>query len=171
MPEPRLVRAQVRAGQLATAEGVSYLEAKHMLLLSYCTNIVFYLLLKAEGRPVRTHPVIGRLLQIRAYLVRSAPILLPARGVVKLVGWLYHLLSIRLGVLHCRRRSLAEPLSDAMNAQWVLLVSVPSDSDSLLTPGWQGDGSRWGIALCNALARGLVRSGSEAASSAWLLCY
>lgn len=69
-PDSRLARAQVRAGQLATAEGVSYLEAKHMLLLSYCTNIVFYLLLKAEGRPVRTHPVIGRLLQIRAYLVR-----------------------------------------------------------------------------------------------------
>ncbi len=62
--------AQVRAGQLATAEGVSYLEAKNLLLLSYCTHIVFYLLLKAEGRPVRTHPVIGRLLQIRAYLVR-----------------------------------------------------------------------------------------------------
>lgn len=61
----------MRAGQLATAEGVSYLEAKHLLLLSYCTNIVFYLLLKAEGRPVRTHPVIGRLLQIRAYLVRN----------------------------------------------------------------------------------------------------
>ena len=65
-----LPAAQVRAGQLATAEGVSYLEAKNLLLLSYCTHIVFYLLLKAEGRPVRTHPVIGRLLQIRAYLVR-----------------------------------------------------------------------------------------------------
>lgn len=60
---------QVRAGELATAEGVSYLEAKHLLLLSYCTNIVFYLLLKAEGRPVRDHPVIPRLVQLRAYLV------------------------------------------------------------------------------------------------------
>jgi Sas10/Utp3/C1D family len=60
---------QVRGGQLATAEGVSYLEAKHLLLLSYCTNIVFYLLLKAEGRPVHDHPVIARLVQLRAYLV------------------------------------------------------------------------------------------------------
>lgn len=38
---------QVREGELATAEGVSYLEAKHLLLLHYCTAIVFYLLLKA----------------------------------------------------------------------------------------------------------------------------
>lgn len=64
---------QVKAGELATAEGLSYLEAKHLLLLSYCIHIVFYILLKAEGAPVRTHPVIGRLLQLRTYLVRPAP--------------------------------------------------------------------------------------------------
>ena len=54
---------QVRQGQLATAEGVSYLEAKHLLLLHYCIALVFYLLLKAEGRPVREHPVIARLVR------------------------------------------------------------------------------------------------------------
>jgi Sas10/Utp3/C1D family len=66
----QLCRVQVEAGELATAEGLSYLEAKHLLLLSYCTHIVFYVLLKAEGAPVRDHPVIGRLLQLRTYLVR-----------------------------------------------------------------------------------------------------
>lgn len=65
---------QVRGGDLATAEGVSYLEAKHLLLLHYCINIVFYLLLKAEGRPVRDHPVIARLLELRAYLEKIRPI-------------------------------------------------------------------------------------------------
>jgi len=65
---------QVRGGNLATAEGVSYLEAKHLLLLHYCINIVFYLLLKAEGRPVRDHPVIARLLELRAYLEKIRPI-------------------------------------------------------------------------------------------------
>lgn len=64
----------MKAGELATAEGLSYLEAKHLLLLSYCIHIVFYVLLKAEGAPVRSHPVIGRLLQLRTYLV-SAPTL------------------------------------------------------------------------------------------------
>ncbi len=70
-PRVPLPPLQVREGQLATAEGVSYLEAKHLLLLHYCTAIVFYLLLKAEGRPVKDHPVIGRLVEIRAYLVRG----------------------------------------------------------------------------------------------------
>ncbi len=65
-----VIMVQVKAGELATAEGLSYLEAKHLLLLSYCIHIVFYILLKAEGAPVRTHPVIGRLLQLRTYLVR-----------------------------------------------------------------------------------------------------
>ena len=64
----------MRGGKLATAEGVSYLEAKHLLLLHYCINIVFYLLLKAEGRPVRDHPVIARLLELRAYLEKIRPI-------------------------------------------------------------------------------------------------
>ncbi|PRW45524.1 Something about silencing 10 [Chlorella sorokiniana] len=65
---------EVREGELATAEGVSYLEAKHLLLLHYCTAIVFYLLLKAEGRPVQSHPVIQRLVEIRAYLEKIRPI-------------------------------------------------------------------------------------------------
>lgn len=54
------VLQEVRAGGLATAEGISYLEAKHILLLQYCTHIVFYIMLKAEGRPVKDHPVISR---------------------------------------------------------------------------------------------------------------
>lgn len=64
----------MRTGALATAEGISYLEAKHLLLLNYCMCIVFYLLLKAEGRPVREHPVIVRLVELRAYLEKIRPI-------------------------------------------------------------------------------------------------
>ena len=65
---------QVRKGELATAEGVSYLEAKYLLLLHYCMHLVFYILLKAEGRPVRDHPVIARLVEIRAFLEKARPI-------------------------------------------------------------------------------------------------
>ena len=66
--------AQVRQGRLATAEGMSYLEAKHLLLLHYCMRLVFLLLLKAEGRPVRSHPVVGRLVEARAFLERLRPL-------------------------------------------------------------------------------------------------
>ena len=65
---------QVREGGLATAEGVSYLEAKHLLLLHYCLHLLFYLLLKAEGRPVTNHPVIARLVEIRTYLEKIRPL-------------------------------------------------------------------------------------------------
>lgn len=51
---------EVAAGGLATAAGLSYLEAKHLLLLQYCMCIVAYLMLKAEGKSVKDHPVIGR---------------------------------------------------------------------------------------------------------------
>lgn len=65
---------EVRSGEVATAEGVSYLEAKHTLLVHYAASIVFYLLLKAEGRPVKDHPVIARLVEIRAYLEKVRPV-------------------------------------------------------------------------------------------------
>eukprot|EP00898_Chlorokybus_atmophyticus_P006287 jgi/Chlat1/665/Chrsp104S01144 len=65
---------KVKAGGLAMEDGLSFLEAKHLLLLSYCTNLVFYFLLKAEGRSVKDHPVITRLVQIRTYLEKVRPI-------------------------------------------------------------------------------------------------
>ena len=55
-------------GEIATEKGVSYLEAKHLLLLSYSLHIVFYLMLKAEGKAVKEHPVVMRLVELRAYL-------------------------------------------------------------------------------------------------------
>lgn len=66
--------SELSAGGLATADGISYLEAKHMLLLTYCTNILFYTLLKLEGRSVREHPVVARLVQVKAYLDKIRPI-------------------------------------------------------------------------------------------------
>eukprot|EP00897_Mesotaenium_endlicherianum_P005543 jgi/Mesen1/5016/ME000025S04418 len=65
---------QVKGGEYVTAEGLSYLEAKHLLLLTYCSSIVFYLLLRAEGRSVRDHPVITRLVELRLLLEKIRPI-------------------------------------------------------------------------------------------------
>jgi U3 small nucleolar RNA-associated protein 3 len=66
--------AMVQGGEFATEKGVSYLEAKHLLLLSYCMHIVFYLMLKAEGLPVKDHPVVLRLVELRLYLEKIRPI-------------------------------------------------------------------------------------------------
>ncbi|XP_049368086.1 LOW QUALITY PROTEIN: uncharacterized protein LOC125832963 [Solanum verrucosum] len=48
--------------------GMHYIEVKRLLLLSYCQAITFYLLLKSEGQPVRDHPVISRLVEIKNLL-------------------------------------------------------------------------------------------------------
>ena len=64
----------MREEGLATTEGVSYLETKNLLLLHYCLHLVFYLLLKAEGNSVRQHPVITRLVEIKAFLEKIRPI-------------------------------------------------------------------------------------------------
>ncbi len=47
--------------ELPTHKGLSFLQLKYELLLSYCTHACFYLLLKAEGKPVQNHPVVKQL--------------------------------------------------------------------------------------------------------------
>ena len=67
--------AAARSGAVgAPSSGVSYLEAKHLLLLTYALSLTFLVLLRAEGHAVAEHPVIGRLLACRATLEKAKPI-------------------------------------------------------------------------------------------------
>ena len=75
--------AELRQGELATQAGMSYLEAKHMLLLTYCIHSLFYMLLKLEGRPVKDHPVVVRLVAVKAYLEKLRPVDKRLRGQVE----------------------------------------------------------------------------------------
>ncbi|RYY33773.1 hypothetical protein EON62_03920, partial [archaeon] len=68
------IMAAVKEGRVKTQRGLSYLEVKHQLLLSYIINITFYLLLKAEGKPVRNHPVIDAIVHIRTLLDKMRPL-------------------------------------------------------------------------------------------------
>lgn len=64
----------MQEGSLATVDGVSYLETKNMLLLHYCLHLLFYMLLKAEGKSVADHPVVSKLVEIRALMERIRPL-------------------------------------------------------------------------------------------------
>ncbi|KAM0865802.1 hypothetical protein ACQ4PT_043031 [Festuca glaucescens] len=59
---------KVRKNKLPTGDGIGYLEAKHHLLLSYCQDVVYYLLRKAKGLSVDGHPVVRSLVEIRLFL-------------------------------------------------------------------------------------------------------
>lgn len=54
--------------------GVSYLEAKYHLLLSYCVNLVYYLLRKAAGQSINDHPVVLQMVRIRTLLEKLRPL-------------------------------------------------------------------------------------------------
>ncbi|KAJ6919747.1 hypothetical protein NC651_013638 [Populus alba x Populus x berolinensis] len=60
--------AKVKTNNFPTTEGISYLEAKHLLLLSYCQSLVFYLIRKAKGLSIEKHPVVRSLVEIRLFL-------------------------------------------------------------------------------------------------------
>jgi hypothetical protein len=57
-----------------TGNGISFLQVKNMLLLSYCTNLCFFLLLKSEGKPVQDHPVVLQLARFRTILDKMRPV-------------------------------------------------------------------------------------------------
>lgn len=57
-----------------TKGGRQYIEMKHNLLLSYSTFLVFYLMLKANGRDVKNHAVVFKLAHIKTLLEKLKPI-------------------------------------------------------------------------------------------------
>merc|ERR1711879_132266 len=65
---------EVVKSELPTSDGISFLEAKFHLLLNYCMNIGFYMLMKTEGKKVEDHPVISQLVKLRLLLDKIKPI-------------------------------------------------------------------------------------------------
>merc|ERR1719362_90184 len=59
---------------LMSASGASYLRARCGLLLSTLSNLAYYLLVRAEGGAVRSHPVVTQLVWLRELHEQFAPL-------------------------------------------------------------------------------------------------
>ena len=72
--KPVLEKIRNQEHQIETSHGMSYLEMKYNLMLSYCSFLTFYLLLKLEGKTVENHPVIGKLVHIKTLFEKLRPL-------------------------------------------------------------------------------------------------
>lgn len=55
--------------------GISYLEMKYKLMMHYCQNLTFFILLKVEGHAnLHSHPVVLRLVHIRTLMEKLRPL-------------------------------------------------------------------------------------------------
>lgn len=65
---------KVRKGELTTDQGLSFLEMKYNMLLSYLINITYVVLRKCSGEKIEGDPCIDRLVEIRTVLEKIKPI-------------------------------------------------------------------------------------------------
>lgn len=66
----------VNNGKLPSCPASKFVKTNYDLILNYCTNISFYLLLKSQRINIQNHPVIKRLYQYRQMLKKMEPIYL-----------------------------------------------------------------------------------------------
>ncbi|KAJ8722158.1 hypothetical protein PYW08_004560 [Mythimna loreyi] len=66
----------VKDGKLPTCPAAKFVKTNYDLILNYCTNISFYVLLKSQRVNIQNHPVIKRLYQYRQMLNKMEPIYL-----------------------------------------------------------------------------------------------
>lgn len=65
---------RVKRGELSTAKGLSFLEVKYHMLLSYLINLTYVVLRKCTGEPIEADPAIDRLVELRTVLEKTRPI-------------------------------------------------------------------------------------------------
>ncbi len=58
----------VKQNQLPTLPIFEFVNTKNNLTLTYCSNVSFYLVLKAQRTPIKNHPLVKRLVQMRQLL-------------------------------------------------------------------------------------------------------
>ncbi|KAL4712857.1 hypothetical protein ACJJTC_011927 [Scirpophaga incertulas] len=65
---------RVKNGEITTDKGLSFLEMKYQMLLSYLINLTYIVLRKCSGEKIESDPSIDRLVEIRTVLEKIRPI-------------------------------------------------------------------------------------------------
>lgn len=65
---------RVHKGEITTKQGLSFLEMKYNMLLSYLINITYVVLRKCSGEKIEGDPCIDHLVEIRTILEKIRPI-------------------------------------------------------------------------------------------------
>lgn len=65
---------RVKNGEMSTDKGLSFLEMKYHMLLSYLINLTYIVLRKCSGERIEDDPSIDRLIEIRTVLEKIRPI-------------------------------------------------------------------------------------------------
>lgn len=66
--------AKAETGEFKTSKGISFLEVKYQLLLSYLTNLTYIMTKKVHGEAIQGDEAIDRLVEIRTVLEKIRPI-------------------------------------------------------------------------------------------------
>ncbi|XP_012254045.2 neuroguidin isoform X2 [Athalia rosae] len=66
--------ARVKSGEISTDKGLSFLEMKYHMLLSYLINLTYVVLRKCSGERIDGDPSIDRMVEIRTVLEKIRPI-------------------------------------------------------------------------------------------------
>ncbi|XP_049870275.1 neuroguidin [Pectinophora gossypiella] len=64
---------RVKSGEISTDKGLSFLEMKYQMLLSYLINLTYIVLRKCSGEKIESDPSIDRLIEIRTVLEKIRP--------------------------------------------------------------------------------------------------
>jgi U3 small nucleolar RNA-associated protein 3 len=59
----------IRDGKVRHSIGFKYIQTKYQIIMNYCINICFYLVLKSKRIPVKDHPIIKQLLSYKKLLL------------------------------------------------------------------------------------------------------
>ncbi|KAM3965101.1 UTP3 small subunit processome component Sas10 [Aphomia sociella] len=124
----------VKDGKLPKCAASKFVKTNYDLILNYCTNISFYLLLKSQRINILNHPVIKRLYQYRQMLNKIEPIYLEVikPQINKILGAVQnnlelHVSELKIGKREGRKRKFDQPAIDSASKKLKLISTLEKD--------------------------------------------